>query len=172
MEDEDVDRWEEAEHRWHRPHSRTPDWARHEFDRVLHGQHRIERRLDRIEALLKPKVPVSASVLFTDSKGDRVMDISVPDTQGTVNAAVAFKDADGNPDGPTGAVSWSSDNEGVATVDSSGDSSGLTAVVTILGPLGSAGITATDEGSGVASPPSNITVEAGPPATAEVTFSA
>lgn len=75
--------------------------------------------------------------------------MQLPDDK-TVSATVAYVDAKGNAAQVQGAPVWASDNEAVATVAASDD--GMSAVVTPVGPLGSAQISVTadaDLGDGV-----------------------
>lgn len=102
------------------------------------------------------------------------MDTTLLDNQ-KVTGTVSYLDSAGNPATlPAGVVPvWASDNTSFVTVDASGDPSGLTAVVTAVGPLGSANVTAT------ATMPDNSTIVAtslvtvsggGTAATAVITF--
>jgi len=149
----------------HEHHHDTPEWAREALNKIF-------RCLADIKELIESFVllPQRAAVLFLDSEGEEVADISVSNDVSLVNAAVAFADAKGDATSPTGSVSWASSDDTIATVDGSADPTGLTAVVNLTGATGSVAITATDGGSGV-SGSGNVTVTAGPPATAEVSFS-
>jgi len=150
---------------WHHHHDETPEWAKHEFGGVFALLEKILKLLKR----LLPGPPASAILTF-EREGVQVSDISVTDDVTTLTAAVAFADDKGDATSPTGSVSWSSSDGTLATVDGSGDPTGLTAAVTLTGTTGTVTISASDSGSGVTGSGS-VTITAGPPATADVSFS-
>ncbi|HLX55198.1 MAG TPA: hypothetical protein VKR58_14740 [Aquella sp.] len=91
-----------------------------------------------------------------------------------VPVSVSFADAAGNPATlPAGVIPvWTSDTPATCTVDASADPTGLTAVVTAVGPLGNANIIATTT-IGTNAPivaTAAVTVAASGPASASITF--
>ncbi len=116
-----------------------------------------------------PGMPVRGALIF---EGEAMTDVTVPDTTPTQNASVSYVDADGAEAQPQSPPVWSSSDDAVASVDSSADPSGLTAVVTIHG-VGSATISAaaTNSDGSVATASGTITVAAAEPVDGTITFS-
>lgn len=145
----------------------------HDDHKIIRLLESIDRRLERIEHAVvphKPGPPVKVAVLI---EGENMGSTSVPDNSGPVTATATATDADGQPTTVQSPPTWTSSNEDVATVDSSGDPSGLTAVVTPVG-IGESDIVAStvnDDGTVVSSPAASFTVTAGPPASLDVEFS-
>ena len=82
----------------------------------------------------------------------------------TVTVSAAFADKNGNPVAPASAPIWTVDNVSVANVSPSAD--GLSAVVTPIGPLGTAIVTVT---SGSITASTSLVFSAGAPATVVLT---
>ena len=128
---------------------------------------------DIAAAILAPyPEPVTATLTF---QGDTMSDITVPITQDTLTATVAYEDVDADIVAPQSVPAWSSSDESIATVDTSADPSGLTATVTLLHVAGSATINAatTNNDGTVVTGSGTVTVEAAPilePATGDITF--
>lgn len=145
----------------------------HDVHKIVRLLESIDWRLERIEHAViphKPGPPVKVAVLI---EGENMGSTSVPDNSGPVTATATTTDADGQPTTFQSPPTWTSSDESVATVDGSGDPSGLTAVVTPVG-IGESDIVAStvnDDGTVVSSPPAAFTVTAGPPAAIDVEFS-
>jgi hypothetical protein len=127
--------------------------------------------LEEIAEELVPFAPsiVSGTVTF---QGGSMSDITVPDSTTTLTATVAYQDSAGDPTSPQSVPAWSSSDDSIASVDASADPTGLTAAVTVHGALGSATISAaeTNTDGTVVTGSGTITVEAGAPATGDVSF--
>ena len=147
-------------------HHETPEWAKHEFRRVFAEL----RELRQLVEDLFPGEPVKASL--TIEQGAQMADITVPDTNAPLNAAVAFVDAKGAATTAQDVPVWSSSDDTVAAVDASADATGLSAVVTI-GNAGAAviSVSSTDLDGTVVAASGTVTVTAGEPAAGEITFS-
>lgn len=150
----------------------------HDHEDDEHLDHRILRHLRTIEEQLAalqatvdrliPGPPSFGAIIF---QGGFVSAISVPDSSGPLTATASYADAAGHATSPESPPSWSSSDSTVATVDSSGDPSGVTAQVTIVG-VGEADISATttnDDGS-VVTALGTVTVTAGAPVSGDVSF--
>ena len=113
--------------------------------------------------------PVRSQIVF---EGETVADISVSDTNAPLTATASFFDGKGNAVPPQGVPVWSTSDASVASVDASADPSGLTAVVTV-GAVGAASVAvASDNTDGtVISASATVTVTAGAPASADISFS-
>lgn len=146
------------------------DREEHKVIRLLES---IDRRLARIEHAVvshTPGPPAAATVLI---EGENMGSTTVPDNSGPVTATVTATDADGQATAFQSPPTWTSSDESVATVDGSGDPSGLTVQVTPVG-IGESDIVAStvnEDGTVVSSPPAAFTVTAGPPAALDVEFS-
>lgn len=83
-------------------------------------------------------------------------------------ATVEFTDKYGNQvTAPAGVPSWSVDNTAVVAVNTSEDTTGMTAILSAVGPVGTANVTVTlDTITGTA----EVTVTPGSVNTAEITF--
>jgi hypothetical protein len=95
---------------------------------------RLLRQLAHQVELAAPGPPHLSFVLWSQTEGVTMSDISVLDTAGTLNGTVAFLDAEGNPTTADDVPVWSSSDETIASVAAAAD--GLSAVVTVLGPVG------------------------------------
>lgn len=127
----------------------------------------IETKVDR----LLPAPPDDAVSGYITFEGESMSDITVPAGTTSEPATATFLDADSNVVAPVDPPVWASSDETVATVAAdSGDASGLTAVVSLLG-AGSATITATVTNADgiVAVASGTITEEAAPPVSEPVT---
>lgn len=103
------------------------------------------------------------------------MAFALLDTQ-KVLATLSFTDVDGNPTGlPTGVVPvWSTSDATILTVDASADPSGLTAMISSVGPLGTATIstsTAVDPANPILSS-ADVTVGASAATASSISFGA
>ena len=133
----------------------------------------IDRRLERIEHAVVPHKPGPPAAVTVLIEGEHMGSTTVPDNSGPVTATATATDADGQPTSFQSPPTWTSSDESVATVDGSGDPSGLTAEVTPVG-IGEVDIVAStvnDDGTVVSSPAATFTVTAGPPAAIDVEFS-
>ena len=149
------------------------DHDEHAVHKVIRILESIDRRLGHIEHAIVPHTPGPPAAVTVLIEGEHMGSTTVPDNSGPVTATVSATDAAGQPTTVQSPPSWTSSNEAVATVDSSGDPSGLTAQVTVVG-IGETDIVASttnDDGTVVSSPAATFTVAAGPPAALDVEFS-
>lgn len=166
-----------------------PDWW-DEVDEIFHQEpqwlyYKLLYRLDKVESDLKfvgeqctailanltkfDTRPVSAKI---DMEGTGMSDISVRDTQGPLSAVVSFQDVHGHPTSPSDVPQWTSSDPSVATVDASAESTGLIAVVTILGPGATViGVSSAGQDGNPITAQGTVTVTSGEATSGEVTFS-
>lgn len=119
------------------------------FQRLMHNNAQflikeMRKLADQLEAAAPGKPVTAFPLVFYSSPngGPEVSDIQVRDDAGPLTATVTFLDAKGNVTSAGGTPTWSSSDEGVATVDASED--GMTATVTVVGALGASQITCVD----------------------------
>jgi hypothetical protein len=164
------------EHHFHHDdHEHEEREDEHLDRRILRKLHEIEVQLAALQATVdqlvpaQPGPPASGTISF---QGDNMSDISVSAGFAPVPATVSYKDADGADTPPQSPPSWSSSDSTIAVVDSSADSTGLTASVSGGGAEGVATISAatTNDDGTVVTAVGTVTVGPGAPVSGEITF--
>lgn len=160
---------------------RAPEWWE-EVDEIFRDDakwlnYKLLYRLEKLEELCEKIFeyltkfdtrPATAKINMEDTG---MADISVPDTQGPLNAVVSFADVHGHPTSPNDVPQWSSSDPSVASVDASADPAGLAAVVTILGPGATViGVSSAGADGNPITAQGTITVTSGPATSGEVVF--
>lgn len=128
----------------------------------------LRHTADKLHQLI-PGSPVLGSLLFFNEGTVLMASIEVTTESESLNASVAFLDAEGNPTTADDIPEWLSDNEAAATVEASED--GLSAVVSIGSP-GAAiiSVSSTNTDGSTASAQGTVTVLPGDAVIGEVTF--
>jgi hypothetical protein len=126
--------------------------------------HALREAADWLDAAAPGPPVVAYPVLFSYEEEFFVSAVTVPDTAGTLQASVAFKDVHGHDTQPSETPQWSSSDEGVASVSAGGD--GLSAEVTIAGP----GVSLIEVRAGEVVSQGSVTVTPGDAVIGEVTF--